>query len=264
MNGFQELFGYPIAAATMDEAVGLCKRAIEERRPLQIGVVNAAKIVNAEDDPALRTALDSCDVILADGQSVVWASRLLGRPLPERITGIDLFTNLLAYASQEGRSVFLLGATDEVQRLMREKIAKDYPNAHIVGSRNGYFSDLEASDIAEEIAQAQPDMLFLGMTSPKKEIFMDRFGERMGVPVVHGVGGSFDILAGITKRAPEGWQKAGMEWAYRVVQEPGRMWKRYLRTNFLFVFLLMREFARPTARHLELMPVPPRAIEALR
>jgi N-acetylglucosaminyldiphosphoundecaprenol N-acetyl-beta-D-mannosaminyltransferase len=116
----------------------------------------------------------------------------------------------------------------------------------IAGSRDGYFSDGEAAGVAAEIREAKPDMLVLGMTSPKKELFLGRYGASLGVPVLHGVGGSFDILAGITRRAPEIWQRLGMEWAYRVLQEPGRLWRRYLKTNTAFLVLTAHELVRPT------------------
>ncbi len=239
MSEVMEILGYPMLAATMDEAVQLCRTAIVEQRPVQVGVLNAAKVVNARHDEGLHAAMLSCDVILADGQSVVWASRMLGRPLPERVAGIDLFLRLLELADVEHRSVYLLGATPEVVARVADVMRTQYPGARLVGYRDGYFDD-EAS-VAQDIAAARPDMLFLGMTSPKKEKFLERYQPLMKVPVTHGVGGSFDILAGVTKRAPERWQRAGMEWAYRLVQEPRRMWKRYLRTNVLFSLMVARE-----------------------
>ena len=238
MSEVREILGYPMWAVTMGDVVDLCDRAIVDDRPIQIGVMNAAKVVNAARDANLHEAILSCDVILADGQSVVWASRILGQPLPERVAGIDLFIHLLELADAKSRSVFLLGATPEVIEQVVGVVGTRYPGARLVGHRDGYFTDEEA--VAQEIASSHPDMLFLGMTSPKKEMFLERYQSVMNVPVTHGVGGSFDILAGVTKRAPEAWQRMGMEWAYRLVQEPGRMWKRYLRTNVLFSVMIVR------------------------
>ena len=238
MSEVREVLGYPMLAATMDEVVHLCGAAVAQRRPMQIGVLNAAKVVNAERDEGLHDAMLSCDVILADGQSVVWASRLLGQPLPERVAGIDLFIRLLELADAQHLSVFLLGATPDVVEQVATVVRIKYPGARLAGYRDGYFHD--EGSVAQEIASSHPDMLFLGMTSPKKEKFLERYQSVMNVPVTHGVGGSFDILAGVTKRAPERWQKMGMEWAYRLLQEPGRMWKRYLRTNVLFSLMIAR------------------------
>ena len=239
MSEVREILGYPMLAATMEEVVDLCGDAIAARRPVQIGVLNAAKVVNAAKDTGLHDAMLSCDVILADGQSVVWAAKMLGKPLPERVAGIDLFIRLLELADAKHLSVYLLGATPEVVTQVAALMGTRYPGATLAGYRDGYFDD--AAAVAQEIAAAHPDMLFLGMTSPKKEKFLERYQPVMKVPVTHGVGGSFDILAGVTKRAPESWQRLGMEWAYRLVQEPGRMWKRYLRTNVLFSVMIVRE-----------------------
>ncbi|PFG38835.1 N-acetylglucosaminyldiphosphoundecaprenol N-acetyl-beta-D-mannosaminyltransferase [Georgenia soli] len=241
------LFGLPLDAATRADVVAECSNALSERRRLLIGVLNAAKVVNLRRDPLLRDSLLDCDLLLADGQSVVWASHLLGSPLPERVAGIDLFVALLELAEQQSYSVYLLGARREVLDRLLGNLEERYPNLRIAGARDGYFSDDEAADVAREIRDSGADMLFLGMVSPKKEIFLASHGSTLGVPVLHGVGGSFDVLAGITRRAPERWQRLGLEWAYRLLQEPRRMWRRYLRTNTGFLLLLLRELIRPAA-----------------
>ena len=242
----QQLFGLPIDAATLDEALTRCEVAIRTRSRALVGVVNAAKIVNVRKDANLRDSLLECDMILADGQSVVWASKVLSRPLPERVAGIDLFEGLLNLADQKHYSVYLLGATPAVVAALAETIGNRFPDAVIAGWRDGYFSDEEAESVANEIARARPDMLFLGMVSPKKEIFLGRFGAGLGVPVLHGVGGSFDVMAGVTRRAPQSWQRLGLEWAYRLKQEPRRLWRRYLRTNTRFILQVIIEHFRPT------------------
>ena len=236
----RSVLGVRVNAATMDDAVAICHDAIRRRDRLMVGVVNAAKVVNMGSDEFLCKAVSGCDVVFADGQAVVWASRMLGSPLPERVAGIDLFTNLLALGDREELSVFLLGATREVLDTVCERVRKEHPNLRIAGSQDGYFTDAESEDVAKTIRDSGADMLFVAITSPKKEIFLDRYGDLMDVPVCHGVGGSFDVLAGKVKRAPALWQKLGMEWLYRVVQEPGRMWKRYLVTNSKFVWLVIK------------------------
>ncbi|WP_323013388.1 WecB/TagA/CpsF family glycosyltransferase [Devosia sp.] len=245
--GRQLLFGLHIDGMRMDQALERCRQAILTRKPVLIGVLNAAKIVNLRRDPGLRDALLDCNLLLADGQSVVWASRLLGKPLPERIAGIDLFEALLGLAHAQGRAVYLLGARPEVLAALERRIDQRWPGLAIAGSHHGYFSDTEAAGIASDIAASHADMLFLGMASPKKEIFLGRFRSILEVPVLHGVGGSFDIMAGLTRRAPPAWQRLGLEWAYRLLQEPRRLWKRYLVTNSAFVVLTLREALRPAA-----------------
>jgi N-acetylglucosaminyldiphosphoundecaprenol N-acetyl-beta-D-mannosaminyltransferase len=235
------LFGLPLDPITLEETLALAERAIAERSRLLVGVVNAAKVTKLKADAVLRDSLLEADVLLADGQSVVWASRVLGRPLPERVAGIDLFESLLALADRERHRVYLLGATAEVVARVAAVIADRWPGVVVVGARDGYFTEDEAAGVADDIAAARPDLLFLGMTTPKKEIFLATYGERLGVPVLHGVGGSFDVLAGVTRRAPLRWQRAGMEWAYRMLQEPRRLGRRYLVTNTAFLGLTALE-----------------------
>jgi N-acetylglucosaminyldiphosphoundecaprenol N-acetyl-beta-D-mannosaminyltransferase len=243
------LFGLPIDALTAQDVVARCRAALADRSRMLIGVVNAAKVVNTTRDPLLLRSVLESDVILADGQSVVWASRLLRRPLPERVAGIDLFESLLELAAVEGHSVYLLGARADVLQALQARLLERWPSLRVAGARDGYFAADEAAGVAADIRRAAPDMLFLGITSPKKELFLARFGPELGTPVLHGVGGSFDVLAGLTKRAPRIWQRLGLEWLYRVLQEPGRLWRRYLTTNTRFVWLTVRELVRPIPAH---------------
>lgn len=241
----QLLFGMYMDALRMDEVIERCRSALSTRNRLLLGVLNAAKVVKLRNDTLLRESLIECDLLLADGQSIVWASKLLRRPLPERVAGIDLFNRLLALADSEGRSIALLGARPDVLKRLEEVIGEHYPNARIACSHHGYFGADEAGRIATEIKESGADMLFIGMTSPKKEIFLATYGPSLQVPVLHGVGGSFDVMAGLTRRAPVAWQNVGMEWAYRVLQEPRRLWWRYLMTNTVFVQLMAREMVHP-------------------
>jgi N-acetylglucosaminyldiphosphoundecaprenol N-acetyl-beta-D-mannosaminyltransferase len=240
----RELFGVPIDASTMEEALDRVEAAITHRERLQIGVVNAAKVVNMQRDPGLRADVLSSDVIYADGMAVVWASRLLGRPLPERVAGIDLMKNILARGAERGWRIFCLGATDEVLDRAAARMEADYPGVSIVGRQHGYFGQDEEEEVARAIGATRPDVLFVAMTSPKKENFLARWSGMIAAPVCHGVGGSFDVLAGKVERAPEVWQRLGLEWLYRVKQEPRRLWRRYLVTNTLFCAMVSRDFLR--------------------
>lgn len=242
----QLLFGVRFDALRMDEVVLRCRTALLTRRPIAFGMLNAAKIVNMRSDPVLRRSVLDCDLLLADGQAIVWASRLLRHPLPERITGIDLFESLLGLAYAEERSVYLLGARPEVLAALEANLSARLPGLRIAGSHHGYFDPEDGDAIANGIRQSGADMLFIGMVSPKKETFLATYGARLGVPILHGVGGSFDILAGLTKRAPVAWQRCGMEWAYRVLQEPRRLWRRYLQTNTAFILLTVKELVLPS------------------
>ena len=243
-GGKQEILGVPIDALTMDEVLDRVDRVIGSRDRLQIGVVNAAKLVSMRRDPALRAAVLSCDLILADGAPVVWVSRLLGRPLPERVAGIDLMLGMLRRGNQHGYRIYCLGASEAVLAAAVARITADYPHVEVVGQHHGYFTSHEEPGLVAIIASAKPDILLVGMTSPKKESFLARWSDQLPIAVSHGVGGSFDVLAGKVRRAPLIWQRLGLEWLFRVKQEPRRLWRRYLVTNSVFCAMVAEAFIR--------------------
>ena len=244
----REILGVPIAALRMDEALDVVDGVIRNREPLHIGVVNAAKIANMKGDKALRDAVLESDIIFADGMAVVWASRVLGTPVPERVTGIDLMMGMLARGSKHGYRVYLLGAKQQIVEEVARRISEDYQGVKIAGYRNGYFDPQEEPGIVDAIAQSKADILLVAITSPKKERFLSQWGTRLGVTVYHGVGGSFDVYAGMVQRAPEAWRNLGLEWLYRLLQEPRRMWKRYLVTNSVFIWLVVKEWFKNRLR----------------
>ena len=235
-----EVLGCPLDVVTMDEAVAKCERAIASRRYLQHMSVNAAKLVALRDDPEMGRMIASCDLITADGQSVVWAARLLGAKLPERVAGIDLMTRLLEAANAKGYSVYVLGARRSVLDTALARLRERYPQLGVAGSRDGYYGDGEAGEVCEEIRASGADILFVAMSSPRKEYFLGERGASLGVPFTMGVGGSIDVIAGLTRRAPRLLQRAGLEWAYRLTQEPRRLARRYLTTNVRFAAMVLR------------------------
>jgi len=238
------LFGVRVHVASMAQALDVVDAAIARHEALQIGVVNAAKVVNMQRMPMLRDDVLASDLILADGIAVVWAGRALGQRLPERVTGIDLMAGMLERGRSRGYRVYLPGAEEEVSAKVEARFREMYPGVQIAGRHHGYFKPEEEERLVDAIAATRPDILLVAMTSPKKEKFMARWGERLAIPVCHGVGGSFDVLAGKVERAPPSWQRLGLEWAYRLKQEPGRLWKRYLTTNTLFCGMLLAEMWR--------------------
>lgn len=231
------LFGIDVFAMRMDELVGFCEEHIAERTRCLLGVLNVAKAIDMRKNRKLRKSLEDADIVLADGCGIVWLTKLLGRPLPERVAGIDIMSRLLERADKKRYSVFFLGATKTVIGKVADTVKKKYPNLQIAGYRDGYFGPDEEQAIAEDIRISRADILFVGIPSPKKENFLSKWHEYMNVPVCHGVGGSFDVFAGVTKRAPVWMQRCGLEWFYRFAQEPRRLWKRYLVTNTAFVML---------------------------
>lgn len=235
------VLGVEIDGLTMPEVLDRIAKAIAERQRLRIGVVNAAKLVNMNLDDDLRVDVSSSDLVLADGMSVVWASKLGPYALPERVAGIDLMHKIMSNGANKQHRVYLLGAKQEVCEEVARRATVDYPGLEIAGYRNGYFDDPDEAQIVADINAANADVLFVAMTSPKKERFMARWEATLQVPVIHGVGGSFDVYAEKVTRAPEWMQRTGLEWLHRVFQEPGRMWRRYLTTNSLFVIKVIAE-----------------------
>jgi len=242
------VLGTPIDNLTMSETLDSIAMAIENSGHLHHTVVNAGKIVSMQKDPQLRESVVSADIINADGQGVVWASKLLGKPLKERVAGIDLMEELVGLASRNHYKVFFFGAKEEIVRSVVQHYTEIYSPDIIAGYRNGYFKKEEEPAIARQIAESGANILFVAISSPTKENFLYQNREVLHrVNFTMGVGGSFDVVSGLVKRAPVWMQKAGLEWLYRVYQEPKRMFKRYLVGNARFLALVLKyKFQRGT------------------
>lgn len=236
------LLGLPVDALTMDETIELAREMVRSGRPHQHIGINAALLVECERNAALRVALDRCALVNADGMSAIIAARLLGRRLPQRVAGIDLFLNLVAAAHRDNSSIYLLGATTAVVARAAAVFAERFPGIRIVGQRNGYWTD--DREVIAAIRAARPDYLFVAIPSPRKELWLDAHLEALGVPFAMGVGGSFDVVAGKVSRAPLWLQRLGGEWVWRLVQEPRRMWRRYLFSNLAFGRIVLRALLR--------------------
>lgn len=227
----------------MTETVELVSEAVEERRPFVHASLNAAKVLAARRSPELRSALEHCSIVTADGQAVVWAARLLGLPVAERVTGIDLMEELLARAEACGWSVYVLGARSEVLDRALARLSAMFPRLRVAGFHHGYFSAAEEDEIVERIAAERPELLFVALETPAKELFLERHIERLGPVFAMGVGGAVDIYAGHKKRAPAWLQRFGLEWLFRFLQDPRRLAGRYVVGNARFIGLLARELA---------------------
>ena len=235
------VLGCEVDPIDMDEAVGRVDAAIAERRFLRHADLNGAIVVAMRDDARMRESICEAGLVVADGQSVVWAARLLGQPLPARVPGIDLMHRTIALAERRGYSIYILGARQEVLDTAVERLRAAHPALRIAGCRNGYFDDAEEPAVADEIRSSGADILYVAISSPRKEYFLARHGPSLGVPYVMGVGGAIDVVAGVTRRAPAWLQRLGLEWTFRLVQEPRRLFRRYLVTNARFLALVARE-----------------------
>lgn len=237
-----ELLNTHIHNLSMEETLEIIDSTISKGEQLHHVVVNAGKIVAMQTDLQLRQSVNESDLINADGQAVVWASKILKKPLKERVAGIDLMVNLVALAAKKKYKVFFFGAKEEVVKEVVNKYSNQYSSDIVAGYRNGYFKKEEEKEIAREIADSGANILFVAISSPTKENFLYENKELLKkVNFVMGVGGSFDVVSGKVKRAPLWMQNYGLEWFYRFAQEPKRMWKRYLVGNSKFMFLVLKE-----------------------
>jgi len=235
-----EFLGAPMDSLSMSESVAHIEDKLLKGEFLQHVVVNVAKLVHMQTDTELANSVKACDLINIDGMGVVLGARFCGHNVSERVAGVDLFHELLAMSAKREFPVFLLGAEESVVQKTAEKVKQSNPNLILAGYHHGYFWDDEQA-VVDIIKNSGAKLLFVAITSPKKENFINRWQNKLGVDFVMGVGGTFDVVAGKVQRAPVWMQKYGLEWLYRVIQEPRRMWKRYLVTNSKFAWLLLKE-----------------------
>lgn len=236
-NSRYEILNTYVDVVSMQETLEKVEQIIKVRKPTQHVVINASKVNLMERDEELREIVNACPLINADGASIVWAAKQLGVPLKERVTGIDLFLKLVELSNEKGYSIYLFGAKEEIVTKVKNIFEEKYPNIKIVGYRNGYFTEADEPQIAADMKESGADMMFVAFSSPKKEYWIKKYLNEINIPFVMGVGGSFDVVAGVTERAPEWMQKHGLEWLYRFLQEPKRMWRRYIIGNVQFILL---------------------------
>jgi N-acetylglucosaminyldiphosphoundecaprenol N-acetyl-beta-D-mannosaminyltransferase len=236
-----EMMGCRIDNLSMEETLQVVEGFIATGLPHQHVVVNVDKLVKARGSADLRRIINDCALVNADGMPVVWASRLLGKPLKERVAGVDLFERLMQRSADKGWRVFLLGAREEVVCSVKRIYEMKYPGLVVAGYRNGYWTEHEEAGVVEQIARAKADLLFVAISSPKKELFLGAYQAQLKIPFAMGVGGTFDVVTGKIKRAPLWMQRSGLEWFHRFLQEPRRMFRRYFIDDMAFVGMLLRE-----------------------
>lgn len=236
----------PIAAITMQEAVNyaLSFSINRENKAHTIMTPNAEIVMRAQKDEELKEALLSADLLIPDGSGLVWASKSLGKSFPERVAGIDLMSSLLGEAAQRGYTVYFLGAKEKVVRKAKKKAEEKWPGLVISGFHHGYFSFEDNEKVVDSIHAAAPDILFVGMGAPRQEKWIAMNQSKLHVPLVMGVGGSFDVISDKSMRAPIWMQKIGMEWFFRLIKEP----KRIKRMAVLPLFVL-KVWGMSTTKH---------------
>ncbi len=239
---------------TMDGAVAHVAHLVARGQPAYVVTPNVDHVVRASRDPAYANLVAGAALVLADGQPIVWASRLLGRPLKERVPGSDLLPRLCAFAAERGLRVFLLGGAPGrdggpcAAEAARDVLVRRHPGLQVVGIHcppYGFEADAALRERAVEIVRdARPQIVFVGLGSPKQEQWIAANQERYGPAVSFGVGISFSFVAGHVRRAPRWMQRIGLEWLHRLMQEPGRLWRRYLVQGWTFLPLVLRGIAR--------------------
>lgn len=244
MSRRHEFLGAPIHALTMAETLAIAGEAMAQRRPLHHVAVNVAKLVNMGKNSELREDVVTADVVNVDGMGVLWGARLCGIPLPERVTGIDVMINMFALCCERGHRAFLLGAEQSVLDSVIRRLGMEHPSLFVAGSQNGYFGPECEKDVVDRINASGADCLFVAMPTPRKERFIRQYRDALNVNFVMGVGGSFDVYGGKIKRAPKLIQAVGLEWGFRIAQEPRRLWRRYYETNSRYAGLLWGEYRR--------------------
>lgn len=243
------ILGVDIDKVDMAEATKRCSDAIEQNKKYFVVTPNAEIVVNAGENKALYDIIQKADMVVPDGMGVVMASKILKQPLNQRVTGVDLMERLLKYCNENGKSIFLLGAKDGIAKKAAENIKEKYPNVVIAGTHHGYYKGIhsgskghdEEKNVINQINEAKPDILFVAFGSPKQEFFIDSYKDIIDSKVFIGVGGSLDVYSGTVDRAPEFYQKHGLEWLYRLAKEPSRIGRMSALPLFVIRVLLKKD-----------------------
>ena len=216
-----EVLGVAFDDVTMEQAAELGGKMLQEDRFHYVVTPNPEFILAAEKDESFRAVLNAADLVIPDGIGVIYSAKILGTPLSERVPGIEFSAKMLEKLNEMGGRLFLLGAKPGVAEKAGENICAQYPNIVLCGTQDGYFKDEE--EVILKVAAARPDLIFVCLGAPKQEKWMARWGQHTGAKMAIGLGGCLDVYAGNVERAPEAWQKLGMEWAYRLKKEPKRI-----------------------------------------
>jgi N-acetylglucosaminyldiphosphoundecaprenol N-acetyl-beta-D-mannosaminyltransferase len=235
-----DFLGVPVDCLTIDETIAAADQAIRDGELLQLGCINVAKFVAMRSNPELDVDVRGSHIVNIDGMGVLWAARMLGINVPERVAGVDVMQRMLALCAARSYRPYFLGARPDVVEAAVDRTQARHPGLVFAGWRDGYFAAAEEPQVVEAIRSSAADCLFIGMPTPKKERFLARHRTALGVPFVMGVGGGFDVLAGLVRRAPRWVQALGLEWLFRTLQEPLRLGPRYARTNPAFAAILVR------------------------
>ncbi|MFE4712096.1 MULTISPECIES: WecB/TagA/CpsF family glycosyltransferase [unclassified Paenibacillus] len=233
------IFGIRVSKVDMAATVSYLTEAVQSRTPHQVITANPIMVMAALDDPAYMKIMQSAELVVPDGTGVVWAANYCHQPVAERVAGFDLLHELLHAGEKYNWKVYLLGSTPEVIQETASRLKSRFPGIVIVGYRDGFFGLAEDDGVIADILEAAPDMLFVARGADSQEPWIAKYKSRLAVPIMMGVGGSFDVISGKSRRAPVAFQKMRIEWLYRLLKEPTR-YKRMLALP-KFAIKVMRE-----------------------
>lgn len=229
----RKIYGINIDNTTLEEARKKVEEYLRQDKLRIIATPNTEIVMAAKDNPRLKSIINEADLVIPDGIGLIYASKIKKKPLKERVTGFDLSIKLLEIGNRNGYSIYLLGGKDGVAKVAGENIKRNYPNINLLGSHNGYFDSDEELKIIEEINSKKPDIIFVGLGFPKQDIWINENKDRIKGKVIIGNGGVIDILAGNSKRAPKIFQRLGLEWLYRLIQNPSRIKRQLVLPKFI-------------------------------
>ena len=241
MQSAVSVLGIPIAPFTMEESVSVIDGLIKNKKPSLIATANAEMVMMAQQDNVLADILRSAALVVPDGAGVVWAARQLGRPVPQRVAGYDLVQKLLSVSGHKGYRLYFLGAAPGIAAKAKLYAEQKHPGVAIVGVRDGYFQPADEDAVIAEITECRPDILLVALGVPRQEKWLANNLGRLRVPVVMGVGGTFDVMAGVVTRAPAWMQQSGLEWLYRLLKQPHRALRMLALPRFVMKVLLAKK-----------------------
>jgi N-acetylglucosaminyldiphosphoundecaprenol N-acetyl-beta-D-mannosaminyltransferase len=239
------ILGTQVSSITTSDLLADFKAAIQTKKLIQVAITPVNSILAAHKNPQVQNAYNAADYVLCDGMPVKWASTFLNTPIVERITGLDLLPSLVAFAAVEKFSLFLLGASPGVGEKLKKLILQQYPNCNVVGIYvppfMPVFDAAENKKMVDAVKTTAPDIVLISLTAPKQDLWVTQNKSQLHPALYVGIGGAFEVMAGLAKRAPKWVQKAGLEWLYRFIQEPKRLFRRYFIEAPLFIPLIIKQ-----------------------